>query len=141
MMIRGIYGARQQWTTYVDLPSGRVAPFDPELQWLAKSTHPGEYVFDTNWWVYFLLQVRNPTTLPLITTGDFTRPEQVQGVLHDLEAHQVPRIIWSNDLDGSEFPLRSDHIQPLREYLHAHYRTIETFQEATVWERVRANRQ
>ena len=136
MMLRDICVSRQMWTTYVDLPSGRVAPFDPELQWLAKSTQPGEYVFDTNWWVYFLLRVRNPTKLPLITTGDFTRPEQVKSVLHDLAEHQVPLIIWSNDLDGKEFPLPSDHIQPLRDYLHAHYRTIKKFQEATVWERV-----
>lgn len=136
MMLRDISAARTNWTTYVDLPSGRVAPFDAELRWLAENTHPGEYVFDTNWWVYFLLEVKNPTKLMLITTGDFTRPEQVQSVLRDLEEHQVPLIIWSNDLDGRERSLPGDHIQPVRDYLHAHYRPIKNFQEATVWERL-----
>ncbi len=136
MMLRDISVARTKWTTYVDLPSGRVAPFDAELQWLADHTHPGEYVFCSNWSVYFLLELKNPTKLMTITTADFTRPEQVQSALHDLEEHQVPLIIWSNDLDGKERPLPGDHIQPVRDYLHAHYRAIENFEEATVWERL-----
>jgi hypothetical protein len=135
-MLRDVSVARTKWTTYIDLPSGRVAPFDAELQWLTEHTHPGEYVFDGNWWVYFLLQVKNPTKLMMITTGDFTRPEQVQSLLRDLEEHQVPLIILSNDLDATERPLPSDHIQPVRDYLRAHYRVIKNFQEATVWERV-----
>ncbi len=136
MMLRDISVSRTTWTTYVDLPSGRVAPFDPELQWLAENTHPGEYVFNPNWSVYFLLEVKNPTKLMMITTSDFTRPEQVQSVLRDLEEHQAPLIIWSNDLDGKERPLPGDHIQPIRDYLHAHYRAIKNFEEATVWERL-----
>lgn len=136
MMLRDISVARTKWTTYVDLPSGRVAPFDAELQWLAEHTHPGEYVFCSNWSVYFLLEVKNPTKLMTITTADFTRPEQVQSALHDLEEHQVPLIIWSNDLDGGESPLPGDHIQPVRDYVHAHYRAIKNFEEATVWGRL-----
>jgi hypothetical protein len=136
MMLRDISVSRTTWTTYVDLPSGRVAPYDAELQWLAENTHPGEYVFSSDWSVYFLLEVKNPTKLITITSTDFTRPEQVQSALRDLEEHQVSLVIWSNDLDAGERPLPGDHIQPVRDYVHAHYRVIKNFQEATVWERL-----
>lgn len=136
IMLRDILVSQETWATYVDLPSGRVAPYDPELQWLAQNTHPGEYVFDSNWEIYFLLELRNPTKLMIVTPDDFTRPEQVQAAVVDLEKHHVPLIIWGNDLDTAKRLSSTDHIQPLRDYLQQHYKRIRDFADSSIWERM-----
>ena len=135
-MLRDILVSQKAWATYVDLPSGRVAPYDPELQWLAQNTHPGEYVFDSNWEIYFLLELRNPTKLMIVTPDDFTRPEQVQAAVVDLEKHHTRLIIWGNDLDTTRRRSGTDHIQPMRDYLNQHYKRIQDFADSSIWERM-----
>jgi hypothetical protein len=136
MMLRDVFVAQRTGESHVDLPSGRIAPFDPELQWLVQNTHPGEYVFDSNWEMYFLLELRNPTKLIVLTSDDFTRPEQVQAAVVDLEKHHVRLIIWGNDLDTTKRLSDTDHIQPMRDYLNQHYKRIQDFGDSTIWERM-----
>ncbi|MBZ5565732.1 MAG: hypothetical protein LAP13_25350, partial [Acidobacteriia bacterium] len=82
-------------THRLDLPSGRICVRSgdsrDELQWLANRTHPSDYFFDFGSEVdpYVLLQLRNPTKMPFLTPTDFTRPEQVRGVVEALEEHRV----------------------------------------------------
>lgn len=147
MILRDIRAAQGSWTAYVDMPSGRIALFTADVepyyqyyQWLARNTRPGQYVFDADGnGLYFLFGLENPTKLWWLTRCDFTRPEQVTGVLHDLEKRQVRLILWGGEIDKRICSPTSDHIQPIRNYLHAHYRKIETFktfQNNTVWERM-----
>jgi len=140
LMLRDVRIAQRGRAHYVETPSGRVAlPFrfqEPPLRWLAQNTHPGEYVFDAATSdFYFLLDLQNPTRLWWLTSCDFTRPEQVPGVLRGLEEHQVRLILWNTYIDDMGCPPNADHIQPIRDYLHLHYTEIKTFDLETVWER------
>ena len=147
IIIRDIRAAQGDWAAYVEMPSGRMALFTkdagPYYQWLARNTRPGQYVFDADGsGLYFLFGLENPTKINwVLLPCDFTRPEQVTGVLQDLEKRRVRLILWNSELDKSCSPT-GDHIQPVRNYLHTHYRKIATFkenitsQDDTVWERV-----
>lgn len=147
VMLRDIWFVRARAPVYVDTPAGRIA-LNPiagnsraYYQWLASNTHPGDYVFDATGHpgLYFLFGLRNPTGLWWLTSCNFTRPEQVPGVLQGLKQHQVPLILWSAGVDLKCGP-NTDHIQPIREYLHRCYRQIGTFRDsfdstASVWRR------
>ncbi len=137
VMLRDIWFVRSRAPVYVDTPAGRIA-LNPAAgdssvyyQWLAGNTHPGDYVFDATGHpgLYVLFGLRNPTGLWWLTSCNFTRPEQVPGVLQGLKQHEAPLILWSAGVDWKCGP-NTDHIQPIREYLHRDYRRIGTFRDA-----------
>ena len=108
--------------------------------WIQQHTRPFEYYYYPVFpYVYFYLNLRNPTPFPFIWNNGYTTPEQVRQVIQGLEQHQVRYIQWSPRLldripdweDPSE-----DHLGPLRDYLHDHYRPVKVFPDSEqVWER------
>lgn len=144
-MLRDISAAQKTRMYYVETPSGGIALSSPDrepyFRWVGRHTSPGQYVFDASSSdVYFLFGLENPTEVWWLTTCDFTRPEQVSSVLRSLEDHQVRLILWNSGIDTDTTSVEcspgSDHIQPIRDYLHRHYRKIETFQAMEIWERI-----
>ncbi len=130
----------------LDLPSGpicvRSADSRDELQWLAGRTRPSDYFFDFGWEAdsYVLLQLRNPTKMPFLTPTDFTRPEQVRGVVEALEEHHVRYVLCPANFDyeviAYSLPPSVNHLCPFLEYLRTHYHVVKTFEDSDqVWER------
>lgn len=122
-MVGFAWNDQARWRAYLDNPTGRAAFLDPysfqQFRWLAMHTHPQEPFFDCSGQTYFLLGLRSPAKVPFLSGTDYLRPEQVSDVVENLEGHRVPIVLWCPDLD---FALRpDDHLEPLRNYLRAHY--------------------
>jgi hypothetical protein len=127
-------------------PQGRLVVGDQETYemytWIQQHTRPSEYLYepgDTPG-LYFYLGLRNPTPLFFTMATGFTTPEQVAEVIQGLEQHQVHIILWpSSGLDTipNSTGLSEDHLEPLRAYIHTHYRRVQvsTF-SVQVWERI-----
>ena len=121
---------------YMDLPGERTAFLHPEridrYRWLMAQTHPLEYVFSPfSPDYYFLLRLRNPATVPVVSPSDFTRPEDVTSAIEGLERHQVRLVMWAAELDLPKNPA-TDHLGPLRAYLREHYCAAKNFDDEEV---------
>lgn len=125
------------------LPGGTVA-FRRDLfgyevfKWLSEHTHPSELFFQADWAdAYIPLGLQNPTPVPYVTNTDYTRPEQVQQVLHALEARRVPLVLWGPNVEiQRQVPYSHDHLAPLRTYLRSNYHVVKTFPDGEqMWER------
>jgi hypothetical protein len=130
------------WRLYLDLSTGRCACFYRttcgEYEWMLRRTRPGDYFLEGGWSdYYYLLSLRNPTTVPFLTTTGYLRPEQVHEAIEGLERHSVRYVLWSPTLDIQDPRGRGeDHLGPLRHYLSAHYGVAKTFTDGSqVWER------
>lgn len=121
------------WHASLDFPMGRAALMTPDesgkFDWLFHRTRPGDYLFEASFPdVYFLLGLRNPAKSSFLTPTDYTRPEQVEEAISALEKHHVKFVIWRVQLDMPyENRTAGDHLGPLREYLHRHYKVATTF--------------
>ncbi len=128
-------------TRYVmDLPAGRTALLDEQrfqrIQWAAAHTHPGDFFFGGFFPdFYFLLHLNNPANVPFITPDDYTRPQDVANTIAGLEAHHVQFVFWADDSDLPPIPA-TDHLAPLRSYLHQHYRLAHRFSDYAAWSRL-----
>jgi hypothetical protein len=126
---------------YLDLPTGHMAFLNREAyekySWVASQTRPGDFflggLFPD---FYFLLELKDPGPVPFITPYEYTRPEDVQGVLKGLESHHVEIVLWAPALDTPQDP-RGDHLAPLRSYLRNHYHIARDLPEYEVWVRNR----
>jgi hypothetical protein len=135
----GAYWRQTRWRTLLDTPGGRIAVHDRDiaekLVWLQARTHPGEYLFDTEWpIVNVALGLRNPTPIMVLTDTDYTRPEQVEGVISGLERHHTRYVLWSEgdftaNPNGRRAP--GDHLDALRTYLRTRYHLAEVFTDGT----------
>ena len=126
----------------LNTPIGRAAFNDDEryekYRCLLQVVHPGETYFhagdvDT----YYLLDVRNSTYAAVVTPDDWTRPEQVRGIVRSLSKQHVRFVLWSAWLDWppADKPA-GDHLGPLRAYLREHYRIVKTFTDGDeLWKR------
>lgn len=112
-----------------------------EYQWVQRHTQPGEFFFragfpDMN----FYLDLRNPTPLPRITNNGYTTTGQVQDVIAGLKQHQARYIAWNtsylDSLPNWENPSDA-HLQPLRDYIRAHYQLVKVFNDPgdEIWQR------
>jgi hypothetical protein len=131
-----------QWRVYLDLSTGRCACFYRSLcgeyEWILRRTRPGDYFLRASWPdFYYLLNLRNPATVPFLTTTDYLRPEQVRETIEGLERRRVRYILWSPTLDIQDPRDRGgDHLGPLRSYLSSHYGVVKTFADGDqVWQR------
>lgn len=72
-----------------------------------------------------------------LTLTDYTRPEQVRKLMEALEKHHVQYILWEAAFEfEGDGGMKSDHLEPLRMYLRAHYRVVKTFPGLDqIWER------
>ena len=140
-------GLHQTWArqrqNYVvtETPGGRVAVDArnfAELNALKEQTRPGELLFQAVWPGFYIpLRLLNPVYVDTIWPNEESRPEFVERSIKELEAKQVPHILWSQNLDYPD-PAnpQSDHLGPLRDYLHEHYRRVQVFSDQDeLWER------
>ena len=135
------------WRAQLILPTGRMAILDPLTydmhRWVLERTKPSELFFEEEVpRLYFTLDLRNPAPVPFLTTTEYTRPEQVGGVIQALAAHQVRLVMTSPFLNlppyGRDW---GDHLAPLRAYVATHYQWVKTFPNGEqVWERQEAER-
>lgn len=133
----------QRWI--LTTPQGQVALANHEdyeaYTWVQQHTRPSDYLYNASWpFMYFYLGLRNPTPLPFVVNNGYTPSEQVAEVIRGLEQHQVRYIVCSptdpewraNGEDPSD-----DHLGPLRDYLHDHYRAVKIIPDyREIWERV-----
>jgi hypothetical protein len=128
--------------TYLDLPTGRTAFFEPLLyekcRWMSEHSHPGDYFFGDHL-VAFALGLRNPGRVPFLRPTDYTRPEEVTDTITKLEKFQVKYVLSYSDLNPENQaykPAGGDHLDPMRAYLRQNYRPAVTFSNRDqIWER------
>lgn len=131
-----------RWKAVLDLPTGRTAFFEPglyqETKWVLERAYPSSYFFGDQL-LCFALRLKNPSRVAYVTPYAFTRPEEVQSVVHGLEAHSVPFVSWYPGLDAAVKP-SGNNLSPLREYLESRYHiAAHFFNGHTIWERNRRN--
>jgi hypothetical protein len=122
-----------RWRAYLDLPTGRTAFFEPvqyeRCKWVSERTRPFDYFFGDHL-IAFTLRLRNVGRVPFLRPTNYTRPEEVQDVVHALEKSQVQFVSWYSGLDheteAAHHP-EGDHLGPIRLYLHEHYHVAQTF--------------
>jgi hypothetical protein len=111
----------------IEAPRGTVLAIDTEpihrYLWLQQHTTPGDRVFEIyNPFVYFLLDLRNPTAYPQLHTTDYTRPQFVYAVIESLKKDPPKYILWDRSYSfPTEQRASGDHIGPLYEYLLQNY--------------------
>lgn len=131
-----------RWKAYLDLPIGRTAFLDPvpyqKCSWMLERTKPGEYFFGDHL-LSFTLRLRNSGRVPFLRPTDYTRPEEVADAIGGLEKFHVRFVSWYIGLDREKDAAlhpEGNHLAPIREYLHEHYRLAETFANGDqMWER------
>ena len=131
--LAGPVRTQTRWRAYLNLPVGRTAFKEParydEYRFALGRTHPGELVFGTPP-VQFALAVQNPAPIDVFVPADYTRPEQVAGTIQALEKYRVPLLMLHRDMyTPSSSNSASDHLGPLRAYLHQSYRLTKKFRE------------
>ena len=122
----------------VRLPGGDVVVTPQayeKLHWIMLHTTPGQFFFQADGvGMYLPLRLRNPSWLDGISPGEESRPEDITGVIQQLEGKRVQFVLWRPRLDSTE-PSK-DHLTPLRTYLHSKYTRFHVFADGdTVWER------
>jgi len=129
---------------FLNLPTGRTAFFDPLLydkhKWVSERTRPAEYFFGDHQ-IAFTLRLRNAARVAFLRPTDYTRPEEVQDAIEALQKFQVRFVSWYIGLDREKDAARhpeGNHLAPIRQYLHEHYRLAQTFSNGDqMWERTR----
>jgi len=135
-------------------------------KWVSERTRPGEYFFGDNQ-IAFSLMLRNAARIGYVLPTDYTRPEEVQDLIEGLQKFQVRLVFQYIGIDGEKaapptLPLAArlltrtaaalgldlrmyderhpegNHLAPLRQYVHEHYRLAQTFSDGSqIWERTR----
>jgi hypothetical protein len=139
-----LVAAQMRHYTLADTPTGRVllARDDAEeALWLVDHTRRGDPFFEAaNTRLYAPLALRNPTSMPLLTTSDSTPSLWVMETVRGLEQSRTRYILRSQrsglgKVDRShETP--DDHLDPLRRYMLQTYERIHVFSNGDeIWER------
>ena len=131
-----------RWKAYLDLPTGRTAFFEPVLyekcKWMAERTRPSDYFFGDHM-ISFVLRLRNVGRVPFLRPTDYTRPEEVQNAIEELEKFHVQFVSWYAGLDYERDAARhpeGNHLAPIRLYLREHYHVAKIFANGDqIWER------
>jgi hypothetical protein len=131
------------WRQVVNLPIGRMAVLDrvqyEEIKFMLDHTKPGDYFFGNDE-LNYLLDLRDPSPIPFVTSTDYTRPEQVQQTIEGIEKHNAKYVCWPSILDmPTEAGSGRSHLAALRAYLEVHYRRVKTIEgddfAHSFWER------
>ncbi len=139
-----LVGLGQRWKSWrrpgvtVQTPAGQIA-LQPRLARelaavkaaIGPDLRAGEYVFCYYHipLFYQLLGVRNPTRYAILF-HDYTAPEQVQEILHDLERHRPRFILRHGNFLGSW-----SSIPRIDAYIERHYRQVGQGERIGVWRR------
>jgi len=130
----------------INAPRGRVYSANIDRMhryiWLQEHTKPGDPVFEAfDPFVYFLLELRNPSRFTQIYPTEYTRPEFVTGTVDDLRADPPLYILWDNTYNKSDNErLAGDHTGPLADYVQKEYEPVGPIYEIDnkpmqIWER------
>lgn len=123
---------------------GQLAVADPDSQeqysWVLQHTRASDYLYEMGSpYLYFYLDLSNPTSLPLLTNCGYTPQEQVGEAIRGLEQHRVRYVMWSPEWAEARADWESpadNHLAPLRNFMREHYRRVTAFQNSEeVWER------
>lgn len=139
LIVEPIY-RQTHWRTVLDLPTGHTAYLDrgslERFDWIRTHAKTGDYFFGDTL-ACFALGLREPSEIPFVTASDYTRPEQVERLVNDLEAKQVPWILWYSGLDRPLPHIRGhSHVEPLRDYIHRCCHLAKTFSNGDqIWQR------
>jgi hypothetical protein len=123
---------------FLNLPAGRTAfthqSAYEEFRWLRSQTRPGQFFW--GWPSYYpAFHLRNPAATDYVGPYEFTRPEEVSGLVQSLRDHEVPMMLLHSD-ETSTVDSASNHLAPFVAYLHANYRLTRTFATGDeVWEK------
>ncbi len=115
---------------HLEAPAGRLAMVrskqSERYEWLLQNTKPGDYFFEVyEPFVYFPLGLKNPSRYGQIWPSEYTRPEQVAEVVHDLDAKRPRFILWDNSyFSTGVLRVNGDHTGPLAEFVAANYSPI-----------------
>ena len=87
---------------------------------------------------YLPFHLENPAEIQAVDTSEYTRPQDVSGLIQALQLHKVPMIVLASE---QKYPLTvelpSNHLAPFVEFLRAHYRLTKAFENGDeVWETV-----
>ena len=85
----------------------------------------------------FALKLRNPTPINFVTTTDYIRPNQLQGVLDALRQEDVRFVMWYSGLPVSmSGDASGNQLAPLLAYLQTNYHVARVFSNHDlIWER------
>ncbi|MBV9216256.1 MAG: hypothetical protein JO053_08775, partial [Acidobacteria bacterium] len=130
MMLGCIQSYRMQTWEYRSMPTpaGTLSylptpVIDERYSFLLKNSQPKDAVFEVyEPFVYFPLQLKNPTPYGQIWPSDYTRPEQVADAIAHLTATRPRYIIWDNlysKPDEERAP--GDHTGPLAKFVAENY--------------------
>lgn len=141
--LHSVAGAESRQSWILTTRQGEIALLDhdeyEEYTWIQQHTRPSEYFYAPVWDPGFCVDIRNPTPLPFIKNNGYTTQAQVAEVVAGLDRHQVRYIYWSpGALDSITDGRNSfeDNLDPLRRYIHNHYRVVNVFTNADeIWER------
>ncbi len=102
---------------------------------MADGSHSSSEVFFGDQLICFNLRLRNPGRVAYVTPYDFTRPEEVVGVVQGLETHKVRFVSWYPGLDAAADP-QGNHLGILRRELESQYHIAQRFSNGhMIWER------
>jgi len=125
----------------LDLPAGRTAFTDrtvfDEYSWVRTHTRPGQFFWGMPLF-YLPFHLENPAEIQAVDTSEYTRPQDVSGLIQALQLHKVPMIVLASE---QKYPLTvelpSNHLAPFVAFLRAHYRLTKAFENGDeVWETV-----
>ncbi len=139
--LRMAYAMQRTHWQYLDLPAGRSAiqergRYDLYL-WMKEHTRPGEPYLGIGP-ISFPLRLYCPSPIQQPAPWEYYRPEHISRAIQAMETYRIPLIVHRpyerfRHIAGYNQEL----IQPFEDYLHRHYRRIETFSTGDeVWERI-----
>jgi hypothetical protein len=112
---------------YWSTPTGVLALVPSEQSerylWLTENTAPGDLFFEVyEPFIYFPLQLKNPTRFGQIWPTDYSRPEQITEVTADLKRRPPKFILWDNSYNlPDELRPPGDNTAPLSAFVLANY--------------------
>jgi hypothetical protein len=111
-------------------PAGTLAVVPTEQSeryfWLSERLSPGESFFEVyEPFLYFPLQLKNPTRFGQIWPSEYSRPEHIAEVIADLRKDPPRYILWDNsyDLPDGQRPA-GDNTKPLSEFVNSNYAPV-----------------
>lgn len=114
---------QRHWRATLELATGRQAFLYPEdydtCRWFLVHAQPSDYLFGDAY-LNFVLGLREPAQIDFVRPTDYTRPEQVERLIEDLERTRT-RWVVSLEYLGPPDPAK-DHLGLLRSYLLRQYR-------------------